>query len=329
MTKKITKLMLNGEEYEIREYQGGWWGWRQPWANTVAYFPLEDNSNEASWKVVTTADYSVNYSTIWWVKCANATSSSWYIGVSTSIFDGSSAWTEQTISFWMYLNALPWWTSNWVFEFEKKDYYSFYFLARSNNVYRYEWVDAWSTIDVSISNDDIWRWNYFTLVNSSSWKYMYKNWVPIGSWTWSSRPRWNRPNNYQENMVILNARTPNERLKWWLRELIFENKCWTVDEIADYYNQTKDQYQSSEPQTEPCHICWGTGEEECNICGWTWQEMCPNCWWTGQIWDPEDPESRTPCPDCDGGGFISCWNCGWTWTMTCSNCGWTWVEPWE
>lgn len=219
-----------------------WWEWWKPWANTIAYFPLEKNSNEASWKIATATDNSVNYSMIWWVKCANATSSTWYIGITTSIFDDSSVWTEQTISFWMYLNALPWWTSNRVFEFERKDRYSFYFLARSNNVYRYEWNDAWSTIDVNISNDDIWKWNYFTLVNSASWKYIYKNWVQIWTWTWVSRPRWNRVVEGEQANNILNSRSVNGGLNWWLRELIFENKVRTAQEIQDYYNNTKANY---------------------------------------------------------------------------------------
>jgi hypothetical protein len=235
---KRATIRVNGVEKQVRP--SGWWGW-QPWANTIAYFPLEDNSNEASWKVVTTTDNSVNYSTIWWVKCAN-TNGNWFINVSTSIFDNSSNWTEQTMSFWLYLNALPWWTSNWAFEFEKQNYYSFYFLARSNNVYRYEWNSAWSTIDVNIPSTDIGKWNYFTLVNSSSWKYMYKNGVLIWSWTWSNRPRWNRANSGGQNSTILGDRDRVDYLKWWLRELIFEKKCWTATEISDYYNQTKSNY---------------------------------------------------------------------------------------
>lgn len=214
--------------------------WWQPWVNTIAYFPLENNSNEASWKTVTTADTSVNYSTLWWVKCANTTS--WYINVSTSIFDDSSARTEQTMSFWMYLNSMPSWTSEWAFEFEKQNNYSFYFLARSNNVYRHEWTNAWSTIDVSIPSSDIWTRVYFTLVNSASWKYMYKNWVLIWSWTWSSRPRWNWPHPWAQNMVILSDRDRVESLNWGLRELIFEDKTWTDQEIQDYFDATKWDY---------------------------------------------------------------------------------------
>jgi hypothetical protein len=42
MTKKITKLMLNGEEYEIREYQPG----RQPGANTVLYVPMNTDLSD-------------------------------------------------------------------------------------------------------------------------------------------------------------------------------------------------------------------------------------------------------------------------------------------
>ena len=237
---KIKRVLIWQWWVEKQIYPAGW----KPNANTIAYFPLENNSNEGSWKTVTSSDSSVSYSTLWWVKCANV-SSNGGITCTTSVFDWSGSYTEQTMSFWLYQNAMPSWTSRWAFEWEKQNTYSFYFLCRSNNVYRYEWNNAWSTIDVSIPSSDIWKWVYFTLVNSSSWKYMYKNWVQIWSWTWSSRPRWSRHSSFQEANRILWTRTwPNdwESLNWWLRELIFEKKCWTAQEISAYYNQTKSKY---------------------------------------------------------------------------------------
>ena len=44
MTNKITKLMLNWEGYEIREYQS-WW---QPWANTLVYYNINDNDTNST-----------------------------------------------------------------------------------------------------------------------------------------------------------------------------------------------------------------------------------------------------------------------------------------
>lgn len=237
---KIKRVLVWQGWVEKQIYPAGW----KPWANTIAYFPLENNSNECSWKTVTSSDSIVSYSTLWGVKCANV-SSNWGITCTTSIFDWSSSYTEQTISFRLYQNALPWWTSRWAFEWEKQSYYSFYFLCRSNNVYRYEWVNAWATVDVSIPSSDIWTWVYFTLVNSSSWKYMYKNGVLIWSWTWSSRPRGSWPYSYEQTNKILCSRSwlnDWQSLNWWLRELIFEKKCRTSQEIQDYYNLTKSTY---------------------------------------------------------------------------------------
>ena len=227
---------------QVRPATSPWW---QPWVNTVAYFPLMNDSNEASWKAVTTTDNNVNYSTLGWVKCANVGTKGW-IQVTTSVFNTANTWTEQTMSFWLYQNVMPNGTSRWHFEFEKQNIYSFYFLSRSNNIYRYEWNgDAWSTIDVSISGGDIWNWVYFTLVNSSSWKYIYKNWTLIWSGNWSSTPRWSRqdPSSW-ESYILCSRDWPLAwtSTNWGLRELIFENKVRTAQEIADYYNQTKWNY---------------------------------------------------------------------------------------
>lgn len=216
--------------------------WWQPWANTVAYRPYQQDIDEHSGKNYTPTGTNIVYSTLGWVQCANV-GASWWVTAVSDILDGSASRTEQTMSFWMYLKALPNWTSRYTFEWQKQWLYSCYFLARSNNVYRYEWVGAGSTIDVSIPSSDIWTWVYFTLVNSASWKYMYKNGVQIWTWTWSSRPWGNRPNDYQQannNFCDRGGTATGGNLG--LRELIWENRVWTAQEISDYYDQTKWDY---------------------------------------------------------------------------------------
>lgn len=309
MTKKIKKLMLNGQEYEIREYQE-WGGWRQPWANTVAYYPLTADTNDYSWN-------SRNLTNSWVIFTG------WVWN-----FDGSSyanrSWTEQlntwyTISFiakssvnntafiFDMRNNNEYWqgvylvTENWNFKVRQQ--------KASNDEEEYSRARDWNENHWAIT----WTWNVWTV---------YFNWTQVKQATIN-----NSINTSNTNLALWARYSLNSwYYTWTIREFIVEDKVWSTQEVSDYYN-TIESLEPLEPQTEPCTVCEGTGEVECDICGWTWQEMCPTCSWMWQIWDPEDPESRTECPECNGWGFISCWICDWTWMVTCSNCGWTWEEP--
>lgn len=301
MTKKITKLMLNGQGYEIREYQQPGW---QPGPNTVLYFPFKTDQLDHVWSA--SIDTTWTQDTLWY-----NFSSSWEMKVvdapSTTTF--MSAWVKYN----SYENNTSqfWWTYKgfMLYNFRHSEDVSYDRVFQASS-----WM--YSYIKSSQQSTTTWQWYHIAMWYDWTYSYWYLNWQQVwkGTWWWYTWWWYVRFGHWIDMNVS---------------EYIWESVCWTEQEVLDYYNATKDNYQSSEPQVETCHICWGTGEEECNICGWTWQEMCPTCSWMWQIWDPEDPESRTECPDCNGWGFISCWNCGWTWMVTCSNCGWTWEEPWE
>lgn len=73
---------------------GGGWGWWQPWAKTIAYYPLTTNANDTSWNNNDlTADSSITYSSNWaYMPNSNYT---WM----TTPFTRSVSWTT-TISMW-------------------------------------------------------------------------------------------------------------------------------------------------------------------------------------------------------------------------------------
>lgn len=327
MTKKITKLMLNGQEYEIREYQGGWWWW-QPWTNTIAYYPFDSTNtvNDMKWSW-TAYNLTNSWATFWinaWVDCMVCSNSKFvYWNIATI-----PQWaTTRTFNFWVYNNSAiaPWSVEMYFLCGTQDTNQMVLFACWGDNPW--DWISQYWSGSWELTSTTREQWFNACVVYDGTKFIYYKNWSYIGDWIYTINTNWTFFNIYARS--------------WWdywekfYSNFIIEDKARTAQEVLAYYNATKDNYQSStpepepEPQTEPCHICWGTGEVSCDMCGWTWQEMCPTCSWTWQIWDPEDPESRTECPDCNGGGFISCWNCGWTWMMTCSNCGWTWEEPGE
>ena len=270
MTKKITKLMLNWQEYEIREYQQGW-GIQY----TIDNIPTDDSNVYVNvwqtWKTIQSVKFSFTFA---------ASTSKWvYVSISSN---GSSSdrygVSQPEAESIFYIR----WRLNWASDTQYRNIP--WFVNNSTN-----------TVVFTINRDG--------------------NCNITCNWTSTNYTAWTAELNVIQTIMNLSDM----------------NVYGSQNTASISWNKidVEVEYQSSEPQTEPCHVCWGTGEEECIMCSWTWQEMCPTCAWAWQIWDPEDPESRTTCPDCDGGGFISCWICDWTWMVTCSNCGWTWEEPWE
>ncbi len=224
MTKKIAKLMLNWQEYKIREYQSGWW-WRQPWANTILYVPMKDDL----------IDHSNNHLTLTnsWVSLASneATIDVWY-------FNGSSDinWADN-ISFgswdfhvWVWLKMTSTinsqfcfaWTARWnVFMWYQTIWWNKLWIGRNdvawdsifrqtlstNTRYYVSFDRASSDFTISLNTSPL-----GTLTNGYSYdtSWWYKIWND-GNW------------NY---------------INWYMSNFIIEDKAWSAQEITDYYNQT-------------------------------------------------------------------------------------------
>ena len=228
MANKITKLMLNWEEYEIREYQE--WGW-QPWVNTVAYYPLDSvntvNDLSGNWYNLTangsyTFDtLSVHFSTIWdnyLISSASAVSTitdgmTWQCWVKAD--DNSSKPCFGVMS----AGTDCWWNVTW---------------NEASLAYRIECL-AWSYS----SNTSAWdwtTWHLYTVVLSNNVFTLYID--------WSQAAIANDGGTYSYTMYLKINKI------WWMTnrgqarysKFIIENKGWTQHEITDYYNQTKSLY---------------------------------------------------------------------------------------
>lgn len=188
---------------------------REPSANTLAYYPLKTDWNEASWKSWYDIQGQTSISFSEWV--ANFYSSSAY-------FWTSIAWFK-TMSLWVYKDsaggAIIWWDG-------------------SVNYYIYIDADNFNGVNISANwNYTLWSiqsWQRRHLVIISNWYLKCyidwqltwtQNWANIG---WSAKWLWNRDNRN------------SGRYKWKMSELIFEDRERTADEIQAYYNQTKANY---------------------------------------------------------------------------------------
>lgn len=212
MTKKITKLMLNGEEYEIREYQA----WRQPGANTVAYYKLEDNANDYSWNWNNASwVWTASYTTVWWEASASFNRDDNYIDTWVICW-----WQPLTIACMFYFynsygyQTIVWAPLSWSWAPDV-------WLCLLND-WPYWWCwtsSAWEWTSQSVSENDwhFWAiridWNWNTKVQIDNDEYTWTtNSFNINSnfyiWAWI----WNRFKGNVKHLAIWNESITNEEL---------------------------------------------------------------------------------------------------------------------
>ena len=225
----ISKVFL----WDTQVRPSGWWGW-QPWANTIAYYPLTSTT--------TTSDESGNGNTL-----TNRNVSFWtYQWVSCASFNGSSSRLNSTIAEtpqWAAVRTVLWYCYN---------NHATYTEGTDEIIFvSWQTGSTWKMFKVAVYNDNNWiqqRWDDYEFsqtIREQRWcgavvydgtKFtFYVNWVsqwdwtntPVTSWTsfyigWSNKAWW--------------------RWSGYISNVIFENKAWTAQEITDYYNSTKSNY---------------------------------------------------------------------------------------
>ena len=205
-------------------YIGEYKGW-EPWDNTLAYYPLSSDFNDASWNWYNLTNTWATITTKAWVDCA------YYNWSSYSTNSSVPNWTSRTLSAWVYIETnkssnmgvICTWDTDW----------SFVWLW----IYSWKWyiTDRWT-------HDQVWtisvlNWWHLITATISNWSNMilYTDWVQNASYTFS-RGAW--------NSITIGARTWSwtEKLTWYVSNVIVEDKARTADEITAYYNLTKSNY---------------------------------------------------------------------------------------
>ena len=219
-------------------------GWK-PNANTLLYLPLESDIKDYSWN---NRDVSSNnwmtQSTQKWVDCYYV-ANSWWISLSTSASSWlKSGWNYFTLLCWVYRPTNPSWSNRSFLEFAVRNaiYKSVSIVSWSSqirtafnqtwtNTGLYTWNSDWCLISLTIDN---WTQTIYLNDGTSSYSWSDNNWW-WGSWSSSSQQGCNlfAPRNWISNWEAFN---------WYVSNLIMENRAWTQQEVATYYNQTKSNY---------------------------------------------------------------------------------------
>jgi hypothetical protein len=208
-------LYPNNTETELKnayiwEYQERW----QPWANTVAYFPFSSDAIDVTGNNTLTNSWTQNW--LWWEfsSWSNITTPSGIINY---------------VNFWIQINNY-WSTNNWICLYNKRwiGYYAYQGYAHLNKKI-FIWYDSnfsqeavdfapttWTRHNISYGYD--WTKTIYS-IDGVSWT-LY-NWVGY---------------DFGDSFIVAQ--------KWWvvISKLILEDICWTSEQIANYYNQTKSNY---------------------------------------------------------------------------------------
>ena len=239
MWYKLKRIMMrpNGVEKQIRPI---WW---QPWANTVAYYPLTSQTtvNDQSWNSNTLTNVGVSFITYNGVSCARIT---W----NTDDDHSPVAYLYWNIS-WLPTWANPRTYSLWIYQDNaaslKNATYIFQWMASYNNmVYVAQWVDwggnafisqygAWSnTIPPTI-----WQRHNIVVVYDWSKFVYYMNAVEKIVWTYTIDTSGDKFSIWwaSENLAW-------NSFNWAFSNVILEDTARTAQEVEDYYNLTKDNY---------------------------------------------------------------------------------------
>ena len=211
------------------------WGWWQPWANTLAYYPLTSTTtvNDMSGNNKNmTNNWSVTFGNVLWVDCATFSWSN-YLNKGESLFTWSATftvnlWYKKTWNYDNHTNLFTIGTSNGKNNFLIWGYPSW---DKINHLMLWWWDNDRDTLYIVPSNTWIniivthswWAVNVYINGNLQyTWTVDYN----IQSWyTWV----WCSPTNS----------TP---MIWNMSNLIIESSQRTSQEASDYYNLTKWNY---------------------------------------------------------------------------------------
>ena len=188
----------------------GWWGWWKPWANTLAYYPLENDTNDATWKTSFSWTLVKN-----WI---------WYKATALSSFD---YWEVASfLNFWVCVNAYPSWNKVICINGRNWWYYPSHSWAFNQKIFSF-YNSSYSWYSASFA-PTTWTWHNISVWYDGSKTIYSIDGVVSDLWTnvWYSF----------DYKFLWDAMDVN------LSKIIVEKECWTADEIAWYYNQTKADY---------------------------------------------------------------------------------------
>ena len=216
---------------------------RTPWVNTVAYYPLTSSStvNDQSWNNKNmTQSWTVTYGTNWWVDCA--------------YFNGGYLYLNESLVLWSNPRTINCWFNR---TSPLSDAWAFRWMGNPSS---WAWITLYShggayvghygygnrSIDL-LYDDGIIPVNNWTLISftyDGTDAKVYQNWVYLWVphyWTTYTTAISLSLTSWKTTICAM----PNLSGTWfkgYMSNFIFENVARTVEEIQNYYNQTKSNY---------------------------------------------------------------------------------------
>lgn len=212
---------------------------RQPWANTLAYYPLTSSTTTSDMKWSWTAYNLTNN----WVSFGT------YAGVSCAYFPNSTAWSDT--NYWLYTTAF--WMSTdmtvslrfYQISFPNTHSCQFQFWTGTRNYVLWTWINsswdvclwAWQSANESIviwKGTYQWEWHYMTVTKSWTNFTLFIDKEQITTLSFS--------NAVPQRFNLWAQPVDRSDLYGYLSEVIVETVAWDADRISDYYNYTKANY---------------------------------------------------------------------------------------
>jgi hypothetical protein len=222
------------QEHELKNAYIGEYGW-QPWANTVAYYPLTatDTVNDKSWN---NRNLTNNWTQFWTYAGVSCVYCTWwnFLYYSSNPITWNSSFTavarfyntQRNSSRWE--NVLSLGDTDWNNAFSMGINNSWYTLMvwwwnNDRNTWYTVPLNSWILCVMSHSSGTIKTYVNWSLINTSTVNFnLSSSKMRVGAWLWNSP--------YQDAFY------------GYISNVIFENKARTATEISDYYNQTKSNY---------------------------------------------------------------------------------------
>jgi len=200
----------------IGEY---WW---HPWANTLAYFPLETDQLD------TTGNYTLSL-----------TGTQQTVGYQFSWSELALNWTYTRVQFLnvrVKIDSVGSWITNLATMIDSWGMrYNWEHIRTPANAKKFQIENGSNVASFSSAqNTTTWTWYNIAFGVNSNYNYnAYINGSLVWSWTLSSirQPSWS-------NIVFLFNQTATATFS----KVIVEDVVWTDQEVLDYYNKTKADY---------------------------------------------------------------------------------------
>lgn len=212
----------------LKNFYKSWW---TPWANTVAYYPLEkDTKDVISWNSLT-ASWTVTYE-----KKFGATRNSIVLSSVSLTWTQSTrpTWNnDRTLSIWLAKTSSTW-SDPWIMSYGNNSVNNLYCTLTDGTAIGI--TNYWNNLGSLAWDIGTNTWKLITFVHSSWVTTAYINWVFLKTWSWTFNTTWSNI------WVWVSPYSPTYYTSWNFSNFIVENVAWSAQEIADYYDLTKSLY---------------------------------------------------------------------------------------